>query len=164
MRITNILARFLSLLDISILLLGMFVLLLSLAHFQEDHQEKKRDQQTDQLETGSPFRSILEKKIEPIMLYAGCEGEKEGRCFLLGKDLVPGREIDTQKRNEIEDLIDQREGRIPLVFLLSEEGAWDTYWTSKKLSELEAIWGYNIVRILNVRFPDSMKTGEPENE
>ncbi|MDO5565209.1 MAG: hypothetical protein Q4G59_01035 [Planctomycetia bacterium] len=166
MRYTNILARFLSLLDISILLVGLFVILLSLAHFQKVQKEAQAEnERVQQRASTTVFESVLEHNLEPIMMYAGCEGEREGHCYLLGKDFVPGREINTGLPDDFEYLAHQRkEGTHVIVFLVSEEGAWDTFWTKEKIAELEKVWGCHVVYVPGVHFPRAIIEGALRDE
>ncbi|MDD3586286.1 MAG: hypothetical protein PHQ75_03815 [Thermoguttaceae bacterium] len=166
MRYTNILARFLSLLDISILLVGLFVILLSLAYFQREQKQARLENKKDQTRISmSVLDTVLERNLELITIYAGCEGVREGHCYLLGPDFVPGREIDTDHPDDFEYLASRRkEGTHAIVFLVSEEGAWDTFWTKKKIAELEKIWGCHVVYVPNVHFPQAVVEGVLQDE
>ncbi|MDO5581202.1 MAG: hypothetical protein Q4G69_08700 [Planctomycetia bacterium] len=164
MRYTNILARFLSLLDVAIMLVGLFVVLLALARFQDEQKkidaaEKEQKDRIERMESASMVNTVLENSKMPIIMIEGDCRDQNGQCFLLNKDYTRGREIAANHRGDIEDLIPSGSNQIPVVFFITKEGAWDTAWTDEKFANMEKTWKCKIVRVLNFRFPEPLKQG-----
>jgi hypothetical protein len=156
MRATNVLARFASLLDVIIILLGLMMVMLSAAELTELETEPSEEiiEPTAGREEFDLMQKVMEKHLNPILLYAGCEGDKKGRCFLLEGNFEPGREIAIDSNRDLQRLVEESPSRRPVILLLSPEGAWDADWGESQIERIEENWGYPIIRVLNVDFPE----------
>lgn len=156
MRATNVLARFASLLDVTIILLGLMMLMLSVGELTEFEATSSSPETNIPEQSGLSdlSRRIIEQHLHPILLYAGFQGERKGRCYLLDESFKPGREIDTESKRDIQRLVDANQPRRPIILLLSPEGAWDDDWNQETIERIEKTWGYPIIRVVNVAFPN----------
>ena len=155
MRVTQILARFLSLMDISLLLLGLFIVLLASARYAgESATQKEKPLTTIESEVAldTTVRNFVESNLAPILLYACCEGEYKNQCQLLEGDFIPGRVIDIESDRDIKELVEEKKPLHPIIILISKKNSWDSFWDEQKQKEIEKIWGHKIVRVLNVEF------------
>lgn len=148
MKATNIFVRFLSLLDVALVLLGVLMIALTQAQLSSD--------------VGTPPNGLPElPKVEFIYLYAGWEGPQKGRCFLLNENLEIGREIRTDTADDIEELLNTKsrpENRItPVVMLLFDENGWYSDWDAKRLAQIEQTWKTQVISIYNVQLSKNAK-------
>ena len=144
-RISKIMARFLPLMDLSILLLGCFMITLTVAKFDDVTNGKEK-------ETASIIpRSVAEHTC--VMLYvAACKGEvdrygrKNGEIYSLDKDdhtsLKP---ISKTTPDDIDSIINEilpknREREEVVVFILSQKGAWDDHVPRDLCMKLKESW------------------------
>ncbi len=148
MRITNILARFLSLMDIALLLLGLFIVLLVSARYSENGD---RSQKNMSGEKGTAIREFIKNNLGPIYLYACCEGEHKNHCQLMDEEFVPGREIDIESDRDIKQLIEEQKPLNPIIFLITQPGDFDYFWDEKQ-KDIEDKWNHSIIRIRNAKF------------
>ena len=151
MKTTNILARFISLMDIALLLLGIFIVLLSAARFTKAAAEKK-----SAVPPVQNMKVVLNKaaseNMSLIFLYAGSAGKRKGHCYTLEDGFIPGREIDTESDADLRQLIKERNAVNPIIFLVSEKGAWDIDWPEKRIRAIEKTWQEKVIRVVNVPF------------
>ncbi|MDW8244841.1 MAG: hypothetical protein RMJ88_16685 [Thermogemmata sp.] len=144
MRATSVIVRFLSLLDVTLILLG--VLMVTLMH-AEMHRERGKQKSSTQ--------EVAElADVEFIYLYAGWNGAENGRCYLYtnGKK---GPEISQTNPNAIQQVIEEskkRKGSVNyVVLLLFADDGWFAAWDAKKLAQLEETWKVKIVPVYNAR-------------
>lgn len=165
MRVTGVLARFLPLLDIAILLVGLFVVLSAIAREAErsrptpssagDAAARVPEGLNTEEVPPNPFltgaaRKFVEKELAPIWLLACCDGEFRNCCRLMEDDLVPGRVIDIESNRDIQELIEAREPRRTVIFVMIEEGGFDRFWDERR-EEIESVWNAPVVWIRHVR-------------
>ncbi|MBQ1455641.1 MAG: hypothetical protein IIZ25_07340 [Thermoguttaceae bacterium] len=161
MRISGVLARFLPLLDIAILLLGLFVVLSAIARQTERARSGSPDRAGGRELSSAedipenPFitgaaRRFVESQLAPIWIYACCDGEFRNRCRLMEDDFVPGRVIDIDSDRDIQELIEARKPRRTVIFVMIEEGGFDRFWDERR-GDIEAVWNAPVVWIRNVR-------------
>lgn len=155
-RISKIMARFLPLMDLSMLLLGCLMIVLTAAKFDTVTNAKEKD-------TASLIaRSVAEHTC--VMLYvAACKGEtdkygrKNGEIYSLDKDdhtsLKP---ISKTSPEDIDSIIQEilpknREREEVVVFILSQKGAWDDHVPRDLCLQLKESWKLpRIYRVTNV--------------
>ena len=160
MRISGVLARFLPLLDIAILLLGLFVVLSAIARETERARPGSPERADGDLAgaqdiPANPFltgaaRRFVESELAPIWIYACCDGEFRNRCRLMEDDFVPGRVIDIDTDRDIQELIEVRKPRRAVIFVMIEEGGFDRFWDERR-EDIESVWNAPVVWIRNVR-------------
>jgi hypothetical protein len=145
LRATGVIVRFLSLLDVIILHLG--VLMMALMHAQLRSEAKWRDSPPD-------VKSEL-AQVDFVYLYAGWKGPENGRCYLLGADRQIEREVGTDTADDIRNILTarraQRERANQVVMLLFSDDCWDSAWDPKKLAGIEQTWKVKVIPVYNVR-------------
>ncbi len=157
-RIAKIMARLLPLMDLSILLLGMFVVFMTFAKFseQKDLSEKKLEKETVKsfVETSNKGKFTIE------CVFAACPGDpsrfQSGECYEVTGDFRRGEKVRDER---IRKIIENNKPRRTIICLLTSAGAWDQDWTDEKVQLLKKKWGeeserLDIVRILNINFVD----------
>ncbi len=149
MNISRILARFLSLMDITLLLLGFFIILVAAANLSQE-AERSKEKQVSHL-SGESGWSFIKGGREPVWLFAECEGPNRNKCFLLNEDLTLGAEVDQQSKTDIQRLTEpiKAQGHVPLVILVSEKGAFDNYWDDS-LKSIEERWDCSVMRARDI--------------
>lgn len=144
MRASNVLVRFLSLLDVALILLGvlMIVLMYSQVRTSKGAAQAAEDR----------VASLVD--IEFVYLYAGCKGEQNGRCYLLGKDGGISREVRTDTDVDIREILAERsvgqEKRNQVVMLVFGDDSWDSAWDAKRQASIEQAWKLKVVPLYNV--------------
>ena len=157
MKTTNILARFISLMDISLLLLGIFIVLIAAARYTKAEAKKSANASSDEISMSEVLDKAASDNMTLIFLYAGCSGNRKGHCYTLEDGFISGREIDTKTDSDLRDLLKERRAVNPIIFLVSETGAWDIDWPEKRLHEIEKNWNEKVIRIVNVPFETKKK-------
>ena len=117
MRISDILARFLSLLDVTILLLGLFLVLLAAAKDKDKSSNGKSSIE-------SAARAFIENSVTPIWIYAFSDGGPyREKCCLLNENFEPERIIDISTENDVSKLITGT--KKPVIFIITKKGSID---------------------------------------
>ncbi|MBO7725096.1 MAG: hypothetical protein J6S40_01380 [Thermoguttaceae bacterium] len=144
MNISRVLARFLSLMDVTLLLLGFFIILVAAANLSQENQRAK-EKQTSRL-SGESGWNFIKGGREPIWLFAECEWPNRNKCFVLNNDLSLGDEVDQNSDTDIRRLTApiEAQGVAPLIILVFEKGVHDHYWSSS-LETIEKKWGYPVM-------------------
>lgn len=143
MNSSGVIVRFLSLLDVALILLGVLMLALM-------QTSVSSEQQTNASE--SKDVSAI-SQVNFIYLYAGWKGEQKGHCYLLGQDMKINRKVSTTSNEEIQAIIDERQDTdksTDVVMLLFDSDGWFASWPDSKINDLEDAWGVKVVPIYNV--------------
>ena len=148
MRATGVLVRFLSLLDVALILLG--VLMIALMHAQIDAPAKRDPRPAGEIAAVAD--------VNFVYLFAGWrEHVDKGKFFLIGHNFEIGREISAETADDIRAILESQPGsqgrRNQVVMLLCDDDGWYNYLDAAKLRELEAVWDVNVVPISNVKLP-----------
>lgn len=150
MRATGVIARFLSLLDVTLILLGVLMITIANAQLRADRQGKGKD-------AGKDAAPSLQESIpaDMIYVYAGTAGEERGRCYLLGPNRERLGEIRTDRPNDLEAALNKNPTAPPkanrVVMLLISDKGFDSMWDAARLSEIEKQWKAKVVPIYNFR-------------
>ena len=149
MNISRVLARFLSLMDVTLLLLGFFIILVAAANLSQENR-RAQEKQTSHL-SGESGWNFVKGGREPIWLVAECEWPNRNKCFVLNNDLSLGGEVDQNSDADIRRLTApiEAQGVAPLVILVSERGVHDKYWEDA-LDSIQQRWGYPVMRVRDV--------------
>lgn len=143
MRATGVIARFLSLMDVGLILLGVLMVILM-------HADVRRRAAPIEKPTG--LAEVAD--VGFIYLYAGWQGEQNGRCYLLSS---PNggieREVSTKTADDIKDILSKRERRNQVVMLLFSDDGWYSAWNPEKMAAIERTWNLKVIPIYNVRLP-----------
>lgn len=145
MRATGVIARFLSLLDVVLILLGLLMIILMYAQVRSEVMKKNPREEKSQ--------SIADC-IDFVFLEAGWKGAEIGRCYLLGSNGERVREVATNTDADIRSVLLQRQMRTgrdnQLVLLLFSDEGWFSAWDPKRLEEIEKTWRLKITPVYNV--------------
>lgn len=146
----NVMVRFMSLLDVALILLGVLMIALM------QTTEPTPSQTNDQLVKAEP---VMEQ-INFIYLFAGWRGEQNGRCFVLNRDMQIGDEISMRSDSDISKLLGRRQKETPLpsvVILVFEEDGWFPAWKSATIADAEKAWGIKVIPIYDVSISNQSK-------
>lgn len=145
MRATGVLVRFLSLLDIALILLG--ILMITLLHTQ------LRSTPNQRVSTADSLAELTD--VDFVYLYAGWKGAENGRCYLLSGNREIGREVRTDTADDIQEVLTarrtQKERANQVVMLLFSDDGWYSAWDAKRLAEIEQTWKVKVMPVYNVR-------------
>ncbi len=118
LRATGIIVRFIPLLDVAFILLGMMIVLMA----QAQMRSTKPKQSSPQAATSLADQAGLDM----IYLYAGTAGGELGRCYELGPQQELLREVRTDLPDDMNRLLALRTKRgNPLVILLISDQGFD---------------------------------------
>jgi hypothetical protein len=156
MRVTGVTSRFLALLDVALILLG--ILMIALAKTQEAAQADVRgagdvtSQAADGDESGSgPSSETLDAAAiaDFIFVYAGTGGNERGRCYLMDAHRNRLREIRTDSDGDIRSILDSRSARSrePVVMLMISQQGFDWMWSPDRVHALSQVWGVSVVPV-----------------
>lgn len=170
MNVSRVMARFLPLMDLSILLLGMFLIVLSIAKFNEYKSTSPvlKSEITDTRKTPANLKTAILKQtlntMEFLPVYGCCNsgnGRLEGHCYLLDQNLYPGKEIRMDTDEDIQKIIKDsgfKEDNMPIICLITGKGAWDASWDSETIQRLETTWNcgriYRLINFENLPFEE----------
>lgn len=145
MNIKSIISRFLPLLDVTVVLLGLMIVLMTYAHFE------KKTEKTDDLpkgentrettgETPSPETSLaaFAKHVDILLLHA----DPDGKCYLLGENNTKQREpVDTENDSGIRKILDGKDSKkMKLLILFSRPDEVDSAWPWTRVDKVEKTW------------------------
>lgn len=141
MRATSVFVRFLSLLDVALVLLGVLMIALTLAQLRSDAGDG-----------GSGKKGLAElANVRFVYLYAGWKGPQKGRCYLLKEDQTIGEEVSTDTAIDIKGL------EPTAVLLLFDENGWYSDWPASRLASIEQTWNVKVIPVYNVPLPSGGK-------
>ncbi|MBL8868710.1 MAG: hypothetical protein JNK90_02900 [Planctomycetaceae bacterium] len=144
MKTSGVIVRFLSLLDVALILLGILLLALTQSTMSIE-QEKNVAGSSDNM---SPI-----DQLNVVYLYAGWKGDEKGKCYLLGADMKIEREISTTSKDDILSTIEKHEDEnrpSTLLILLFDSNGWFDSWPDDKIKKLEDAWGIRVTPLYNV--------------
>jgi hypothetical protein len=140
-----VIARFFSLLDVTIILLGMLMLALTQARLHAEKQDLSKAPQPAGPPEGMP-------SVDFIYVYAGTAGSERGRCYLLG----PGRRFVRELRTDVPLALQgvtvahgSPDGAAQAVMLLVSGEGFDSMWDHERLAEMQRAWELTIVPVYN---------------
>jgi len=143
MRATGVVSRFLSLLDVILLFLGILMVAMMQASLTEQESVSPDSEQSIESKAGMDF----------VFLYAGWKGSQAGKCYLMEKDMRIGKEIRTDTKTDIEELVldgKRRKKTNIIVFLVLSKSGWHDSWQGERIKEIEKLWGITINRLIAV--------------
>jgi len=137
MKTSGVLVRFLALLDVTLVLLG--VVLILLVSMAKNVSEANRDTRTE-------LRKVIGKEIE--FLYAGWKGDQRGKCFKLSEDLHVGDAVDMEDGEWLKNKV----GKEKIVALILEKGGGTSAWVESRIEMLEKKWNTKIAFFSSIDF------------
>jgi len=139
-RASGVIVRFIPLLDVAFILLGMIVVLVA--------QAQIRSKKPAAPKTALPIPLAEQANLDFIYFYAGTAGEELGRVYELGPNLELLREVRTDVGDDMNRLLALRGKKgTPLVVLLISDRGFDAVWDEHKLQAMKKAWGVEIARI-----------------
>ena len=144
MRATGVVSRFLPLLDVALLLLGLLMIVMMQASLTDQESVTPDSEQSIESKAGLDF----------IFLYAGWKDAQAGKCFLMEKDMRIGKEIRVDSKVDIDELaLDSKISKKTknlIVFLSYSKLGWFDLWPPKRIAEIEKLWGITINQLYAV--------------
>ena len=144
MRATGVVSRFLPLLDVALLLLGLLMIVMMQASLTDQESVTPDSEQSIESKAGLDF----------IFLYAGWKDAQAGKCFLMEKDMRIGKEIRVDSKVDIDELaLDSKRSKKTknlIVFLSYSKLGWFDLWPPKRIAEIEKLWGITINQLYDV--------------
>ncbi len=142
LRATGVIVRFIPLLDVAFILLGMMMVLM----VQSTMKSKKNTAPAAAASAPKPMSE--QAGLDIIYLYAGTAGSELGRVFELGPQQELMREIRTEVSDDMNRMLALRSKKgTPLVVLLISDQGFDAVWSEKKLATMKKNWNVEIARI-----------------
>lgn len=145
MKATGVIVRFLSLLDVALILLGVLMITLMQAQLRSDAKQ----------DTSSADGMAELADVDFVYLYAGWKGAENGRCYLLSANREIEREVRTDTADDIQEVLTtrrtQKERANQIVILLFSDDGWYSAWDAKRLAGIEQIWKVKVMPVYNVR-------------
>jgi hypothetical protein len=139
-RASGVIVRFIPLLDVAFILLGMIIVLMA--------QAQIRSKKPAAPKSALPMPLAQQANLDFIYLFAGTAGEELGRCYEMGPNQELLREVRTEVGDDVHRLLALRGTRgTPLVILLISDRGFDAVWNEKKLQGMKKAWGVEIARI-----------------
>jgi hypothetical protein len=150
MKATSIIARFISLVDVVLILLGVLLLVLLHAQVRSQIQRSKSEDKRDEIQKVAG--------LDFLYFYVGWKGPEKDRCYFLDtSNLKLGREVRTDTADDIQLILKARnpkgERTNPVALLLFSDEGWYSTWDSKRIAVLEQTWKIKVVPVYNVRLP-----------
>jgi hypothetical protein len=150
MKVTSVIARFISLVDVVLILLGVLLLVLLHAQVRSQVQRSKSEDKRDEIQKVAG--------LDFLYFYVGWKGPEKDRCYFLDTShLKLGREVRTDTADDLQLILKARnpkgERTNPVVLLLFSDEGWYSTWDSKRIAALEQTWKIKVVPVYNVRLP-----------
>ena len=133
MKATGVLARLLSLLDITLILLGLLMIVLT------------------QVSPG-PTADNAVGGPDVVYLFAGWDGSQAGKVFRLGEDWSIGREVRTDSDADFIKIKAQGPGEGRRYMLVFDSDGWYSCWPAGRTADVEKKWGVELTE-LQLRLP-----------
>jgi hypothetical protein len=140
-RSSSVICRFLSLLDVTLILLGMMMIVIA--------QAQMRAESAGATSGGLPV-------AETLYLYAGTFGAERGRVYPLGPDRRPrlDRPVRLDTAEDVRPLWRDPTGPRLILLLVDTTRAFDSMWDDARMTAMEKAWGARIVRVYDWHPPE----------
>ena len=140
MKATNVVSRFLSLLDVTLILLGFLMITLAQASISDGNTNAN---QSDKRQDSA--------NVQFVYVFASGKGPDKDKLFLLEPDLKLGRQLNEKKPKEIHSIIglpvsSKKEKKI-VVLMLHDAKGWTQGWTPERYETLKKTWNTDVVPI-----------------
>jgi hypothetical protein len=132
MRNHGVVVRFISLLDVTLVLVGVLLIVLT-------QTSEGRDDNPD-----TPITFGLE--INVIYFYGDWEGDQKGKVYLLDESWKSVKEVDTNSPEDIDQVIktrglNVRSDNVLLILLTNRDGWYGKAFGKKHLEKIAEVWG-----------------------
>ena len=145
----NVIVRFMSLLDVALILLGVLMLALMQTAVPAPSKASERKVSSE---------PVLDQ-INFIYLFAGWKGEQNGRCFELNRNMDIGDEVSMRSDSHILKLGERKRSgpsSPSIAMLVFEEDGWFPAWSSETIANAEKAWGIKVIPIYDVSISKSI--------
>lgn len=154
MRATSVICRFLSLLDVTLILLGLLMVVLTQAQLRSNRRAAEASPTPAEAPPTATAASV-QAATDFVYLYAGTHGAERGKCYQLGPRHELVREVRTDVPDDLQLVLQlpaqatHKPNRVAIL-LISDRG-FDSMWGPERLAQMERDWGLPIVPVYNVR-------------
>ena len=146
MRANIVIGRFLSLLDVYIILIGFLLITLISTKIDESNKASKNDINNEKMSN------------EFIFIITGGKENEKGKCFTIDSKGKFRKELKTDTDDDILEIKNNNgKSNDPkrLIFLLFfPDKYWYPEWTPTKIANLEKTWGIKLHQVNNVNLGD----------
>ena len=142
MNTANVIVRFMSLLDVALVLLGVLMLALMQTSVSTPVPADK----------GQAKARSIKDQVQFIYLFAGWEGDQNGLCYLLNEKMEIGRQVSMNSAADIESHLKRNgiERSKAVAILVYEENGWFSEWKKERISEAEKIWDIKVIEVFDI--------------
>ena len=155
MSFKSVICRFVPLLDVVLMMLGVLVIVMATAHVSHERDEKFSET-TAQLESLDEDPELVYQRLLANQLLRGlmlvyaetAPGTNFDRCFLLDESGRPKKEIPLATTRHPSDIPEILPG-MTMVVLISGAG-FDSRWTRRRISEIESTFEIHVVPLYNI--------------
>ena len=145
-RAAGVIARFLSLLDVTLILLGVLMLTLAQASLNKpppptDVGDKVKEKD----------KRLQSSNVNFIYVFVGGQAAEKGKLYLLKPDLKRGQEVSETNPQDIEAVKklnkDTKKNGNQVVMLLFDDNSFHSDWPSERIDKLKKTWKTDIISI-----------------
>lgn len=155
MNFQSVICRFVPLLDVVLMLLGVLVLVMASAQVSH-RQTEELEAKTKEWESLDNDPELVYQRVLANQLIRGltliyaetAKGANFDRCFLLDENGKPGREIPLTMTFHPSDIPEITPGTT-VVLLISGAG-FDSRWTKKRFDQIETTFEIRIIPLYNI--------------
>ncbi len=119
MTATRVIARFVSLLDVVMILVGVLLIISLYAD-----PCRRQDRSNAEANVVGPKTLAEMANLEFIYLYAGWKDEQNGRCYVLTRDGKIGKEVSTTRPDDLQRIMKARRQKNQVILLLFSENGF----------------------------------------
>ena len=151
----SVICRFVPLLDVVLMMLGVLVVVMAYAQAKQQAEERFAET-TAQLEASEQDPELVYQRVLANQLIRGltlvyaetAQGANFDKCFLLDNDGKPRKEIPLTTTVHPSDVPELAPG-ITVVVLVSGAG-FDSHWTRKRIETIEKTFEVHVVPLYNI--------------
>jgi hypothetical protein len=151
----NVICRLVALLDIVLIMLGLLVICMANSHIINEN-EAKMILSAEEIGRIDIDPEITRQRLVATQLLQGltlvyaetAQGQNFDKCFLLGQNGKPEKEIQLINAKHPSDVPELKSG-MTIILLISNAG-FDSKWTTKRIHNIEKTFDIKIVTLYNI--------------
>lgn len=155
MSFKSVICRFVPLLDIVLMMLGVLVIVMASAQVSHERNVDLAEA-AEKLESWEEDHELVYQRVLSSQLLRGltlvyaetASGANFDRCFLLDEDGKMKKEIPLTTAQHPSDIPELTPGRT--VVLLVSGAGFDSRWTPRRLSRIESLFEISVVPLYNI--------------
>ncbi|MDR0391159.1 MAG: hypothetical protein LBH59_04585 [Planctomycetaceae bacterium] len=151
----NVICRLVALLDIVLIMLGLLVICMANSQIINENEARMvlSAEEIGRIDIDSDLvqqRLVASQLLRGLTLvYAEtAQGQNFDRCFLLGSNGKPDKEIQLINAKHPSDIPELKSG-MTIILLISDAG-FDSKWTTERIRKIEATLDIKIVTLYNI--------------